>query len=86
MKKKNYSYFNVGAGQGYSILELINAVERVTKKRIKIHYTKKRKGDPDKIICRKIRKSIFNWQPKRSNINLIIRDAWLWYKKNRVKI
>ena len=85
-KKKTYSYFNVGAGQGYSILELINAVERVTKKRIKIHYTKKRKGDPDKIICRKIRKSIFNWQPKRSNINLIIRDAWLWYKKNRVKI
>ena len=65
-KNKN-QIFNVGLGKGYSVLEVVKSFEKILNKKIKIKYTKRRKGDSGEIYCcsLKIKKKL-KWTPKYS--------------------
>lgn len=47
--KENYEYFNVGTGRGLSVLELIQAFERATGKKVNYKITGRRAGDIEKV-------------------------------------
>jgi UDP-glucose 4-epimerase len=71
---------NLGTGKGYSVKEVIKAVEKVTRKTINIEITKRRLGDPAELVAdNKKAKSILGWQPKY-NLDDIILSAWNWHK------
>ena len=55
-QKKCISNYNIGSGRGYSVLEIIRGIEKVTKIKLKIIFKKKRKGDPPILVadCKKI--------------------------------
>ena len=82
-QKKCILNYNIGSGKGYSVLEIIKGIEKVTKVKLKIVYKKKRKGDPPILIadCKKILKDL-KWKPKYKNINKILSTAWRWHKKS----
>ncbi len=68
LKKSDKSdSFNLGSGKGYSVLEIIKAVENLTGVKIKKSYTTPRKGEPDKKYASNIkaRKSL-RWKPERT--------------------
>jgi UDP-glucose 4-epimerase len=75
--------FNCGYGQGYSVLEIIETVKKVTKKDFKVEVTAKREGDPPYLVAsnEKIKKTL-GWTPKFNNIEYIIETAWNW-EQNR---
>lgn len=75
--------FNIGAGIGYSNLEIIKCVEKVTNSEVRITYKTERRGDPA-ILISDIRKAnkILQWHPKHKNIEEIIYTAWEWAKKS----
>lgn len=76
--------FNLGNGNGYSVLEVINAVKKVTGKDFKVTFTDRRKGDPEKLIAdSKKAKQVLNWNPKYSDLETIIKTAWGWHKCKR---
>ena len=84
--KKLYSsnikeFINIGAGRGFSVLEIIKSVKKITGYQILTKIVKKRLGDPD-ILVSKIEKSnkFLSWKPKVSDIETIILDSWEWYK------
>lgn len=81
-KKKCILNYNIGTEKGYSVLEIIKSVEKITKKKLKIIYKKKRKGDPHILVakCNKIFREL-KWKPKYKNIDKIIFTAWNWHKK-----
>jgi UDP-glucose 4-epimerase len=74
--------YNIGSEKGYSVLEIVKAAERVTKKKINIIFKKKRTGDPPTLVanCKKILREL-KWRPKYKDINLIISSAWKWHDK-----
>ena len=82
VKKKTGNYtFNLGTGTGYSVLQIIEEIEKVTGENIKVKYTNRRIGDPSVLIadCSKAR-NVMGWKPEMSDLKKIIDDAWKWHK------
>ncbi len=82
IKYKKSQILNCGYGIGFSILQIINSLNKILKKPIKYKFGPRRKGDTEKVVadCRKIKK-IFNWKPKYNNIKIILKSAFKWEKK-----
>ena len=80
-KIKKSVILNCGYGSGISVLQVVNAFEKKTKKTIKIMIKKRRKGDMEKIISinNKLKKFI-KWKPKYNNLNKIVDSALKWEK------
>lgn len=74
--------FNCGYSRGYSVLEVIEAVKRVTGVDFKVEYAGRRAGDPAELVagCDKI-KRVLGWRPRYDDLDFIIRTAWEWEKK-----
>ncbi|MEK5146093.1 UDP-glucose 4-epimerase GalE [Psychrobacillus sp. FSL K6-4615] len=71
--------FNLGTGLGYTVLEVINACENVTKQKASIIIEERREGDPAKLVAeaKKI-EELLGWKPKLS-LNSIVETAWKWH-------
>lgn len=82
MKKNNQSdVFNLGNGQGFTVLEVIKTAEKVTKRKINYEITSRRSGDPAVLIASSNKsKKILNWEPQYPQLEKIISDAWNWHK------
>jgi len=75
-----YDYINLGIGQGVTVLEAINAFEKVTGEKLNYSIAPRRPGDIPAIYANYAKaKSILNWNPKR-DIEDIMRSAWEWEK------
>lgn len=76
--------FNLGSGEGFSVLEMIEAARKVTGHPILCEVAPRRAGDPAVLIASsdKARK-VLGWKPTRENIEVMIRDAWCWEQNKR---
>ncbi len=83
LKKKNKTNceaYNLGIGEGATVLEVINAFEKVSGKKLNYKIGPRREGDVIAIYSNyKKAKKRLKWQPKR-NIEDIMRTAWEWEK------
>ncbi|WP_121957219.1 UDP-glucose 4-epimerase GalE [Petrotoga sp. 9PWA.NaAc.5.4] len=81
MKENDKSnVFNLGNGSGFTVLEVIKAVERVTSKKINYEITFRRPGDPAVLVASSEKaKKTLNWLPKYQDLEKIISDAWNWH-------
>jgi len=83
LKNKESLTVNLGVGKGYSNLEVLQAVEKVTGKKLDIQYKERRLGDPDAIYADNSKaKSVLGWEPKYTTIESIIETAWAWHVKH----
>lgn len=75
--------FNVGIGQGVSVFEAINAVEKASGKKVPYHIGPRREGDVEAIYANydKAAKKL-NWYPKY-NIDDIMLSAWTWEQERK---
>lgn len=73
---------NCGYGQGYSVLEVLDAVDRVTNQRITRQISPRRAGDPDSLISdnRRIMASL-PWVPQYDDLDTIIAHALQWERR-----
>ena len=73
---------NCGYGRGFSVLEVLDAVDRVTNLKISRKLEGRRAGDPDSLISdnRAIMKS-FPWQPQYADLDKIVAHALAWERK-----
>lgn len=71
--------FNLGSGNGFSVLEIIEAARRITGKKIESIDHPRRAGDPSRLIAKPSRaKEILGWTASASNLDHIIESAWNW--------
>ncbi len=72
-----YECFNLGNGDGATVLEVIAAARQVTGKQISVTQAPRRAGDPPSLVADagKARR-ILGWQPAHADIAGIVRDAW----------
>ncbi len=73
---------NAGYGKGYSVNEVLDAVDRVTNLKIERRYAERRLGDAGELVAdnRRILETL-PWRPKRDDLDGIVRDALAWERK-----
>ena len=73
---------NCGYGRGFSVLEVLDAVDRVTNRPIVRRMEGRRAGDPDSLISdnTRIRRTL-PWVPQHADLDTIVRHALAWERK-----
>lgn len=73
---------NLGTGNGFSVLEVIQTIERVTGKNVPQKIVERRPGDPDMLVADNTKaREVLGWYPSHSSLENIIQTAWNWYQK-----
>ena len=73
---------NCGYGRGYSVLEVLDTVDRVTNRRIERRMEARRAGDPDALVADNGEiLSTLAWRPQRDDLGQIVADALAWERK-----
>ncbi|MCM3872468.1 MAG: UDP-glucose 4-epimerase GalE [Pyrinomonadaceae bacterium] len=73
---------NLGNGQGYSVLEVVEAARQITGREIAVEMQGRRPGDPSHLVADASRaRSVLGWQPQQSDLAAIIGSAWEWHSK-----
>lgn len=71
--------FNCGYGRGYSVLELLEAVKRVSGVDFPVRFADRRPGDPMAVVAKADRiHATLGWQPKLDDLTTIVRTALDW--------
>ena len=70
---------NLGNSTGHSVLEVIEAVKRITGRDVPAVCGDRRLGDAERLIAASDKaRRVLSWAPTRGDIDLIVRDAWNW--------
>ena len=73
---------NCGYGRGFSVLEVLDAVDRVTNRKLERVLGPRRAGDPDSLISDNgLIKATLPWQPRYDDLDTIIEHAMAWERK-----
>lgn len=76
--------FNVGTGTGHSVKEVLQAVERVTGKKVPHTIGPRREGDPPSLVANSQKlQNTLGWKPTRTNLDRIVGDAWRFVQSQK---
>jgi UDP-glucose 4-epimerase len=79
--KTSYT-LNCGYGHGYSVMQVLDAVDRVTNHKLVRNLEGRRAGDPDALISdNRAIVERFGWQPKYNDLDVIVQHALAWERK-----
>lgn len=75
--------YNLGIGRGYSVREVIKAVEEVTGRKVAVKEGGRRPGDPPALVAssEKIQREL-GWRPKYTDLKAIVETAWKWHRSH----
>jgi UDP-glucose 4-epimerase len=77
-KDLHLEIFNLGTGEGYSVMEVIEAFQKVTKKKLNYEITARRNGDVPKLYANVDKANdILGWSAKMG-LEDMISHSWKW--------
>ncbi|MCX7678138.1 MAG: UDP-glucose 4-epimerase GalE [Spirochaetes bacterium] len=84
--KGESTVYNLGNGRGFTVMEVIQTVKRVTGKEPKVTNGPRRAGDPDVLVASstKAMKEL-GWKPSMADLETIVETAWRWEKQRKRK-
>jgi UDP-arabinose 4-epimerase len=72
---------NLGTGQGYSVLQVVNRIEEASGRRVPILFAPRRAGDPPVLVADPAHAmQRLNWIPEHSTLPRIVQTAWRWHE------
>ncbi|MDA0832636.1 MAG: UDP-glucose 4-epimerase GalE [Planctomycetota bacterium] len=75
--------YNLGNGQGFSVKQIIAAVEQVTGRSIPVKYGERRAGDPPSLYASaELIRQELGWTPRYAEVSEIIQTAWDWFRNH----
>ncbi len=70
---------NVGSETGFTVLDVIRAVEHVTGRAIRVEMGRRRPGDPPALVAASREAArVLGWKPRASDLDAIVRSAYAW--------
>lgn len=77
---------NLGTGNGFSVREVIQAVEKVADRPVPHRIAPRRGGDPAALVASPLlAEQRLGWRPQHSSLENIVRTAWTWHSNMRQK-
>lgn len=74
--------FNLGNGDGFSVKQVIDEVERVTGMSVPVVYRPRRAGDPARLVADSARaRAVLGWNPQYTDLRQIVSHAWQWEQR-----
>lgn len=74
---------NLGNGLGFSVLEVIKTIEKVTGRKMPWDAAPRRPGDPPRLVASSERaKAELGWKPKYDSLETIVETAFRWMDRN----
>jgi len=72
---------NLGTGQGFSVQEVVKAIETASGRPVPVRAAPRRAGDPPVLVAdpRRARQRL-NWTPRHSALSHIVETAWRWHE------
>ncbi len=72
---------NLGTNNGFSVQQIVDAVESVTGQALPLAYGSRRAGDPPALIADSAKaRETLGWSPERSTLDQMIGSAWEWFQ------
>jgi len=74
---------NLGTGEGFSVLQVIDTARRVTGRAIAVRKVARRAGDPARLVSGGTQAAaLLGWTPQRAALEDIVRDAWNFLQRH----
>ena len=75
--------YNLGNGNGFSVLEVIESVKRVSGAEFKVVESGRRAGDPPSLVASSDRiRNELGWEPAFKDLDEIVETAWKWHREH----
>ncbi len=75
---------NLGNGSGFSVFEIIEAVQQVTGRHVDYDITSRRPGDPPVLVADASRaRRLLGWTPRFDDLTEIVATAWAFHQRYR---
>jgi len=72
---------NLGNGQGYSVMEVIDTARQVTNREIEIRINPARPGDPSRLVANAEKaRAVLGWKAQYPKLETIVQTAWDWHR------
>lgn len=83
MENLSSNIYNVGPEMGFSNIEVVDMIKKVSGVDFPVKFGDRRPGDADELIAdaAKIKKEL-GWEPKYSDLRTIVETAWKWHKSH----
>jgi UDP-glucose 4-epimerase len=77
---------NCGYGRGFSVLEVLDSIDRVTNRPVQRRISPRRPGDPSELVAdNRAILTTLPWRPARDDLDTIVADALAWERKLEAK-
>lgn len=81
-KNRKSQILNCGYGRGFTVLEVLDAVEMITSQKLNVKMDSRREGDAEMLISKAEKiKEVLDWKPQFDDLHLIVKSAVEWEKK-----
>ena len=82
LESTSFMVYNIGNGEGFSVLQVIESVRRVTGRPVDVVECPKRDGDPAVLVAssEKIKQEL-GWAPQYGDLDAIVASAWEWHQQ-----
>jgi len=82
LDKGRKGVYNLGNGEGYSVLEVIETVESVAGEKVPWSYGARREGDPARLVASaSLAREELEWRPSHPELADMVGAAWDWMKR-----
>ncbi len=76
--------YNAGTGKGFSVKEVLHAVEEVTGKKVPFVVGPRRDGDPPLLVAdSSLLQKDLGWKPEFSDLRRIVETGWAWASREK---
>lgn len=74
--------YNLGTGHGFTVRQVLDAIEKVTGRAVPHNVGPRRAGDPAALVADpSAANRDLGWQPRMSDLDSIVATAWAWHQK-----
>ena len=82
LEHHNKLVYNIGNGEGFSVLEVVESVRRVTGHAVPVERQPRRPGDPAILVASSAAITAeLGWHPQVPALDDIVRSAWKWHQQ-----
>jgi len=81
LEKQLSTAINLGTGKGFSVLELIQSIQKFCNKTLSVRLEGRRPGEPSILTADNQKaKKLLGWKPTHSELPILIESAWKWHQ------